>query len=286
VVAPPPPPIQGPPPGPANQPGLPVAPVNPAQVQADLRAVIAHAQQLGVPPPLVRALLDFLERQAGDKFPVVLSRLAQLAPPDFQQLMQEFAQTPDGQAAARGAGAPMPPPGAPGGGPPPPPPGPGGPPAQGGPPPMMGPGGPPPGMMAEPPGPPPVDPLDLPPPGVPDEEKPPKPEPWPFADEIPDARPARPSLDLVETLSRRARARWDGRNRAVDEQQGIIFLRADAVEVSGTTPRAEADGQRKFVRSAPLREFDRTVSLIEPHPEALRLQKRARRADDDGETAQ
>jgi hypothetical protein len=146
-------------------------------------------------------------------------------------------------------------------------------------------------MMAGPPpmehpGPPPVDPADLPPPGVPDEEKPPKPKPWPFEDEIPDDRPGKPSLDLVETLARRARARWDGRNRAVDEQQGIIFLRADTTEKSGTTPRAEADGQRKFTRSAPLREFDRTVSLIEPHPEAVRLQVRARRADDDGETAQ
>jgi hypothetical protein len=77
-------------------------PVNPAQLQADLQAVIAHAQQLGVPPPLVNALLEFLARQAGDKFPVVLGRLAALAPPQFEELVKEFAQTPDGQAAARG----------------------------------------------------------------------------------------------------------------------------------------------------------------------------------------
>lgn len=321
MVAPPPPPPQGPPPSPPPEAGSPVAPAappNPAQLQADLQAVIAHAQQLGVPPPLVRALLEFLARQAGPKFPVVLGRLAQLAPPDFEQLIREFAQTPAGQAAARGAGvapggapptSPPPGPGGPGGGPPSPPSlhGPGGPPTGGGPPPTMGPGGPPPGMMAPPPpehpGPPPVDPADLPPPGVPEDEKPPPPRPWPFDDEIPDDRPARPTLAQAEELAARARRRWEPRNRAVDAQQRVIFLRQDApantpgyaapgdggaadLTPLGGTPRDLADGQRRFVRSAPLREFDRTVSLIEPHPDALRLQKRARRADDDGETAQ
>jgi hypothetical protein len=257
-----------------------------------------------VPPPLLAALLNYAFEQAGpEKFGAVVNRLATLAPQEFGAVLEEFAQLPAGQAAMQGAGPqgpPQPPPGLA------PPPGPGGPPppdmgapgAPGGmaPPPMGAPMGPPPGGMD--PGPPPVDPADLPPPGVPKEEQVGKPKPWPFVDggAEPDEGeedegdgpglqpPEKPDLDLVESLVWRATQHWRPRQDAVREQHDVFYRTKRDYNMKGELLAPGAP--RAYVRSAPVRRFDRTCSLVETHPGAMRLQKRARRRDDGGETAQ
>lgn len=155
---------------------------------------------------------------------------------------------------------------------------------------------PPPGMVPHPgmggppppahPGPPPVDPADLPPPGVPDGEKPGLPRPWDFTSRIPKQDVPKPDEGLVAALSQRARVRWRDRNLGLQPQHDVYYRRSTKLKLNGLDAVNPDEDEHVFVRSAPVRRMDRTISLIAPHMGAMRLQKRIRRKDDAGETAQ